>query len=323
MFGSALGSASEAEVSFEPTPVMAGGTGRSGTTVIAGLIGRHPEARASVPREIKVLTEPGGVLDICVGAGARRQVSMRSRALGLVPALQHRALKSTFTRQMRGRWWERSNRKGRSSGLHLCMDESTRDALVDQFLTDLDAMDSLSAGRLFTERLIRAQHQHAGESWWLDTSPPNIAEAARIHRLLPQARFIWMVRDGRATAASVMAERWWPDGAAEAIAWWERNLRWAHLGASAVPDDAVLVVSLEDLVVLDREGTYGRVLSFLGLEDHPATRRFFERRMPADRVRLDGWRDRVPDASDFERRYRTAAERLEAAGVSVHERSPA
>ncbi len=61
-----------------------------------------------------------------------------------------------------------------------------------------------------------------------------------------------MVRDGRSTAASVIAERWGPDDPSEAITWWETRMRRAHEGLEGVAPESVLVMSLEDLVVLDR-----------------------------------------------------------------------
>ena len=118
-----------------------------------------------------------------------------------------------------------------------------------------------------------------------------------------------------------MAERWGPADPEAAVAWWERQLRAGEAGLAGAPDDAVLTVSLEDLVVLDREATYSRVLDFLELDDDPRMRRFFDQRMPADRVGLHSWRRRVPDPNAFEGLYEAAAARLAADGIEVFARS--
>lgn len=294
------------------TPIMAGGTGRSGTTVIAGLLHRHPQVRASWPREVKFVNKEGGLLDLVLGPeGAKRRRLGRTTSPGdRLPA---------FEEGMRGPWWLRTNRLGRASGLHLSIEESDRDRLLADLATGLQS-DPLAAGRDFLAGMARAQRGDAGEPWWIDTSPPNIANAARIHEFWPQARFIWMVRDGRSTAASVMAERWGPDDPAEAITWWEKRVRRAHAGLAGVPSDLVLVQSLEDLVVLDREASYQRVLDFLDVADDPTMRAFFTDQMPAERVGLDKWRSRVGDPDSFERAYRQAAERLRADGIDPWER---
>lgn len=294
------------------TPIMAGGTGRSGTTVIAGLLHRHPQVRASWPREVKFVNKEGGLLDLVLGPeGAKR------RRLGRAPSASDRL--KTFDEGMRGPWWLRTNRLGRASGLHLSIDEADRDRLLAELGDDLDA-DPLRAGRVFLAGMARAQRGDAGEPWWIDTSPPNIANAQRIHRFWPEARFIWMVRDGRSTAASVIAERWGPDDPLEAITWWEKRVRRAHAGLVGVPSDFVLVQSLEDLVVLDREASYARVLEFLDLPDDPTMRDFFTEQMPAERVGLEKWRSRVPDAEAFEQAFREAEARLAADGIDAYTR---
>lgn len=304
-----------------PVPVFAGGTGRSGTTVIAGLLGRHPQVRASIPREVKFLTEPDGLLDLCIGPSSHpRRARPRGRGVPVVGrALTHHR----FRANMRGRWWKRTNRMGRASGLHLGLDETTREELLAELRSELRHGDRTAAGRRFVERLILAQSQQAGESLWVDTSPPNIAEADRLATLLPHARFIWMMRDGRSTAASVLAERWGPQDPQGAIDWWQKRLRESYAGISTVPVDRLLIVRLEDLVVHARESTYQRVLHFLELEDDPGMRRFFDRRMPADRARPDSWRSRVPNPVAFEAAYERARDALLADGLDPAEASSA
>lgn len=321
MSSRSTGSAFPHQTSLDFTPVMAGGTGRSGTTVIAGLLGKHPDVRASRPREVKIVTEPVGLLDLCLEPSehAPARIRRRMRLIAALPGSRRWRLKA-FSRQMRGRWWFRSNRKGRESGLHLTVTEEDRERLIADLAATLPD-DPVTAGREFLAGVVRAQSDDDGEALWIDTSPPNIAEADRIHELLPEAKFIRMVRDGRSTAASVMAERWGPNDPEGAVAWWERQMRSAETGLSGTPDDAVLTVSLEDLVVLDRDATYERVLNFLDLDDDPKMRRFFDKRMPADRVGLDSWRRRVPDPEAFEAVYDEAAARLETDGIEVFARS--
>jgi len=297
------------------TPIMAGGTGRSGTTVIAGLLHRHPQVRASWPREVKFVNKEGGLLDLVLGPEGAKA---KRRLLGGSSSSPRDRL-AAFDAGMRGPWWLRTNRLGRDSGLHLSIDETERDRLLAELDHQLD-VDPLGAGRAFLTGMARAQRGDAGEQMWIDTSPPNIANASRIHRFWPQTRFIWMVRDGRSTAASVIAERWGPDDPVEAITWWEKRMRRAHQGLSTVPATSVLILSLEDLVVLDREASYQRVLDFLGLSDDPTMRAFFNDQMPAERVGLDKWRSRVPDPAAFESEYRMAVGRLEADGMDPYDR---
>jgi hypothetical protein len=49
------------------TPVFVGGTGRSGTTVMGDLLGKHRDVRTSTPIEIKFLSNRSGLLDVVFG----------------------------------------------------------------------------------------------------------------------------------------------------------------------------------------------------------------------------------------------------------------
>jgi hypothetical protein len=308
--------AGEDHLSSGVMPLLVGGTGRSGTTVLSRLLGQHPKIRASWPQEIKFLNSAEGLLDLAEARPAPVGIArLRLRKpLGPSPA---EAL-TAFADGMTGRWWERSNRLSRDSGLHLGIERAVVDRLLADLRRDYDN-DPDGAARAFFFGFIQGQSNNAGEPIWVDTSPPNIANATRIHRLIPTARFIFMIRDGRATAASVMHERWGPDDPLEALDWWRKRTIRAYRGLSGVPSAQALPLSLEDLVIRDREASYARLLEFLGIEDDPAMRTFFDEKMLASRLNPSGWRSKVPDPDAFDRSYRVAADQLRHDGIEPHE----
>lgn len=294
-----------------PHLIFSGGTGRSGTTVLAKLLRTHPQVRASRPLEIRCLTDSAGLLDLCLGprdsAAWSLRLLSRSRTLRML----------AFRRRMRTRWWERTNRLGHTSGLHRGITVEQREELLAALRQDVD-LDPMSAGANWLAALAGAQGA-ISERYWIDTSPPNIAQADRIHQLVPQALFIHMVRDGRDTMASVMNETWGPSDVQSAASWWEQRMTAAHRALAAVPAHQVLTISLEQLVVTDRAAQYARLADFLELPDRPRMRRYFAERMPPDRARPGSWTERSPDPIGLERAYRQAAERLEADGIDVHQ----
>lgn len=297
----------------EARPIFSGGTGRSGTTVVAKLLRCHSDVRASRPLEVRCITDSAGLLDVCLGPGI--QAPWEVKALGLVPG----GLDRQFRKRMRTRWWKRVNRLGHVSGLHRGMTVEQRDAMVCRLLSNVRHSPK-DAGRTFLTDLMAAQGV-TSQRYWVDTSPPNAVHADRIFGLAPDALFVHMVRDGRDTAASVMNETWGPVEAEAAIFWWEDRMRRAHQALSQVPEDHVITVSLEDLVVGDRQSTYESLLAFLGLPDRPRIRRFFEQDMPADRVRIGSWSERVRDPERLNSAYQQARQRLVQEGIEVFERS--
>ena len=44
---------------MKTTLIFSGGTGRSGTTIVADLLDRHPDVRSSLPIELKFVTNTG------------------------------------------------------------------------------------------------------------------------------------------------------------------------------------------------------------------------------------------------------------------------
>lgn len=293
------------------TPVFSGGTGRSGTTVLAKLLRCHPQVRASRPLEIRCVTDSLGVLDLCVGV--RPDAAWRVRLV----ARSYRASEWEFQRRMRGRWWERENRLGNSSGLYRGLTETQREEMLAHF-GDRWRREPQQAARELLDSMVLGQGL-VDERLWIDTSPPNIANADRIHALWPEAHFVHMVRDGRDTIASVLDEKWGPSDVESAALWWEHRMRAAHVALSKVPEASVLTLSLESLVVDDRDGGYERLLEFFELPNRPRMRRYFTEQMPADRVRVGAWRDRVADPRALERSYQAAASRLTADGIPTYE----
>ena len=297
---------------FVARPIFSGGTGRSGTTVLAKLLRCHPEVRASRPLEIRCVTDSAGLLDVCLGPTSDAPWTVK--VLALVPG----GMARQFDSRMRKQWWERTNRLGRTSGLHRAISVQQREEMMCKLHSGVKA-DPAGAGREFLDDLMKAQGV-TSERFWVDTSPPNAVCADRIFQVAPDALFVHMVRDGRDTAASVMAEPWGPSTPQAAIAWWEGRMRRAHHSLGKVPGQQVLTVSLEDLVVREREATYAELLDFLGLSDRPRMRRYFSEEMPADRVNVGAWASRVADPQMLESLYVQARDRLRQEGIEVHER---
>jgi hypothetical protein len=101
-----------------------------------------------------------------------------------------------------------------------------------------------------------------GKSRWGDKTPIYYSHMAVIQRVLPEARFIHVVRDGRDVALS-HAGLWFGPGAHEdAALWWVSRVQDARRQADLVP--AYLEVRYEDLIT-DTESTLRRICQFLRL----------------------------------------------------------
>ncbi len=131
------------------------------------------------------------------------------------------------------------------------------------------------AVRAFISSLLRgtAQGERIAEK-----TPHNLLHMQSLGRMFPQARFIHVVRDGRAVSASLVKQAWL-DPSTGGPVWYCSDLEnasryWAQVvsvvrqQSRAVPG-RILEIRYEDLVT-NSELTMRRVLAFLGERWHPA-----------------------------------------------------
>jgi len=102
---------------------------------------------------------------------------------------------------------------------------------------------------------------------WVDHSPPNVHLIRDMLELAPDAKFIHILRDGRAIAASILPLDFGPSDALSAGSWWVYEV--AHgLAAELAFPDRVIRVRYEDLVA-QPELELRRICDFAGLEFNP------------------------------------------------------
>lgn len=145
----------------------------------------------------------------------------------------------------------------------------------EQVLERWRGLDSFEAGAalrafyaIYTER--------QGKPRWGDKTPIYVKNMRRIERVLPEARFIHVIRDGRDVALS----RWKrtlgdkdPAPAQQVAEGWERRIRRAQKQGSKL--DNYLELRYEDLVT-DTEPNLRRIAEFIELDWDPAMLTYYE-----------------------------------------------
>ena len=121
--------------------------------------------------------------------------------------------------------------------------------------------------------------------------PANSQAAPWLLSMFPQAAFLDIVRSGLDVASSLTEQRWAPDDIYDGLLWWADTYLRAELSLRRMPPGTSITVHLEALVRDDREATYGRLLSTLGIEDEPAMRAFFDAEVTGERARIGRWRE--------------------------------
>jgi hypothetical protein len=295
---------------FPAELVFIGGTGRSGTHVLSYLLDRHSRFRG-VPIECRFHCNPKGLADVVRGTTDPED----------------------FLRKLRGYWWHRVRigdrayvrakwralGRGRDRGLHSIGDPEDFKQAADRFEREYPE-DLLAASRNLFYDLLQPVAERAGKPQLVEMSCFTIAAADGLAQIFPEARFVHSVRDGRDSGASKVGLRQkphHPTDVASGIDFWAERLRQAEEGVRRLSDGdtrRLQVISLDELVQSDRERTYAELLDFLGIDDEPAMREFFETEMTADAAHRERWRKGL-DEAEQERitdLYQTTLDRLEA-----------
>jgi hypothetical protein len=313
--------------------VFVGGSGRSGTTITGFILGKHADIWNTLPREIRFLSDPGGLLDLTLGGASRIQYLEEAFApkrtgrdrlteIALKIARSERKPEDTnldqFLEKMRGKWWYRIGPDGGPRGFHRGFDHEFFLATVDKFEANFASNNLLAAQSLVSDLLdVKAQSQKA--STWVDTTPLNAENAHRLVEMLPGAKVVHLVRDGRDTVSSVLTKNWGPEKPKEALQWWfDRTMR-AHLSLARCPQAQVIEVNLDELITDDRDAQLKRLFNFLGHEPDAAVKFYFSENVNGDRGNQGRWRKDISPAilKDFDETYAVMHAELVAAGVPM------
>jgi hypothetical protein len=278
-----------------PGPVFVGGTGRSGTWVIGRMLRHHPHW-SMAHTELRFHSVPGGFVSVLDGSVTPER----------------------YAEKVEQKWFRISGGTGNAKGLQLLAARFETQQALARFVERAGTDVPWALGELLTE-LIEPFARGRGAVGWTETTPYNAHAAHALLTALPEARLVHTVRDGRDVASSVTSMAWGPDTIEEALDWWASRVLQASQGVAAADPRRVLTVRLEELVHLQREATYTRLLEFLDFEDHPEVRRYFEEQVDSRRGNVGRWRKQV-EKSERDRidgRYRDLLDELAERGMAV------
>ena len=278
-----------------PPVTFVGGTGRSGTHIVAKLLGRHGKLHL-IPVECRFHVEERGFPGLLAGT----------------------TTKAAFLRRLRGFWWK-GFQTSRLRGMYRFVPRDRFDEAVAAFDARFDSEPEAACRDLFWDLLwpVGAEGEVSGI---VEQSCDTIAEAPTLLRLFPEASFVHVVRDGRDASASRVSQTHgivYPRTRAQGIEWWERRLRAMDAGARAIPPESLREVSLDELLVDESKEILGEILSVVRLRPARQVRKFLRNRMSSEAANAERWRQGLSERKRLrsDDLYRDALDRLESDGV--------
>ena len=163
------------------TYVFVGGTGRSGTHVLARLVSRHPYF-ALIPVEVRFHVEERGFPGLLAG----------------------RVSRDDFVSRLRGFWWK-GFQTGRMRGMFRFVGENRFEQAIAAFEAAFENDPEAACRQLFRD-LLWFRVARANASGLVEQSTDTVAQAATLVRLFEGSKFIHVVRDGRDASASRVSQ---------------------------------------------------------------------------------------------------------------------
>lgn len=215
-------------------PVFIGGCDRSGTTMLGSMLGAAQGA-------------------VCTPE-SHFPAELARRVLG--QGMSRRELVDRLLAHPRFAWWE--------------VTELPPEAWRDDEPASLDDLRRLLAWAVtaYARRQQGASAPSTGEAVWVDHSPQNLRDAKALLALYPEAKFIHIVRDGRAVAASILPLDWGPNTIPTAAWWWMGELAHAFAAEAYAGPERARRVRYEDLL-RDPETETAALCRFAGLAYAP------------------------------------------------------
>jgi omega-hydroxy-beta-dihydromenaquinone-9 sulfotransferase len=274
-----------------PSPVFVAGTGRSGTSRIADIIGEHPLIHR-IPMETKFLVDPGGLRDLAdarthrydptVGEDALQRLSdlLTVRVPGrrddrgktvpeLVGERRYRdAVQQLWPRLVAYAYDEPAPAEGfgnadRPAGPFR---PSSRRRVVPRYFSDRSELLAISRGLIDT--MFGGAAADAGKPTWCEKTPFNLLCMEFLWELVPEATIVHIKRHPVAVLASHLAQPWAPPTVDGALAYltpvYHQWLRWKD--TVDLTGRRYIEVKAEDLAA-DWPGQRRALFERLGVDD--------------------------------------------------------
>ena len=277
------------------TPIFIGGTGRSGTTILFKLLRHHPQI-ASLSKELRIIVDPGGAIDLIDSLSDnwspyRADDAIRRFMRCLKDVRCTNRLKTNIGAVLRRVGASAPRYCGLGHGQEFGL--KTYDALCRELFTRLvyhssrgswvasppwhirssvheSAPLSRASACRIVERFFDALYQNMGKmntTHWIDSTPYSLLHVNRLCEIFPEARFVHVHRDPRDVLSSYLTKAWGGNNAlvvARRIAGVYQ--KWLEI-RRALPPETYLEVSLESLTN-DSTRVASQVLQFSGLEEN-------------------------------------------------------
>ena len=212
---------------FNKCPIFIGGSGRSGTTIVARALSQHPKTLNFV--EVRFILS------------FKKYPNLKDR---LQPFYEHDKTYEKVTR-----------------GLRVAGYRDAEKVYSRQVLENICSNDAATATKRFFEIGLKAWKK----SVTIEKTPHTFLVADILYKIFSNLRYIHVFRDPRDVFASVKPLGWGPNDAENFVEWYNNLMGKAYKIKKNVPNRNYLIVRFEDLVY-NKDIELPRIFKFVNLK---------------------------------------------------------
>ena len=229
-------------------PLFIGGVGRSGTTLVADMVGLHGSLSPVYETDFMV----------------EFLKSVRSKTLEQLKEALQFALE--WAKPLPHRPHNKREHENYHHGPHYVL--FTKENMVEEigaFAEGLTSTNALPKIEILAHRLFGRHAALDGKSLWINKTPAYLIYLRELRQVFPRMKFVHCIRDGRDVACSVATRAWGPNTHIEVALGWKSQIISAARIAREFSAD-FYNVRYEDLV-RHPQPTLKRIFNFLEVED--------------------------------------------------------
>lgn len=275
--------------------IFIGGTGRSGTTITAELLGLHPDIYTLPLEDMRFITDPDGLIslksamidhynffqsDFALQRFFKLMRKMKRRSPGAYPTTNFssflgadffdewlESLKSQLVHfEFRSNWVARTNGIRKVISKKILTDNKWRKPFFPNCYygkrMDEQTFDKITKEWInsFYQQVAKQQNKNIV----IDHNPLNIIHADFLHNIMPDLKLIHIYRDPRDVISSFTTQEW--GGTPEQNLIWVSDIykRWQETKLK-LPADSFYEVSFEK-IVKNKEAELKKICEFIGVE---------------------------------------------------------
>ena len=284
-------------------PVLIGGTGRSGSTILGRLLGQHPDLFLTNPEEVRFIANAGGMATTLATA-----TTWWPKRL-LVGRESERTM-----RKCKNAWFFRPG----PSGLQLSMSLAEMDELGQRYLRDV-RRDPVRATQEMTYAIMAKVAANAPGRRWVDGTPANARITDLIEPIYPECQVVSIIRDGRDVAASFVEQKFGPKEIFEALDTWAERSKRMKSAVDRCRAGRILTVDMLELVKYQRHETLERICAFLDISMDEHMVQWFDENVREERAHIGRWRTQfdAPTTERINAHYARLVDGLRRDGVPI------